>query len=88
MAPCRTEVKKMGSGSPYDKGRVAVIAENLWKVKATVEAAQKRRERMDKAAAVELVAVTKNHDVVAMREAIDAGVSVVGENRVQEAAGK
>lgn len=78
----------MGSGSPYDKGRVAVIAENLWKVKATVEAAQKRRERMDKAAAVELVAVTKNHDVVAMREAIDTGVSVVGENRVQEAAGK
>lgn len=32
-----------------------------------------------------LVAVTKNHDVAAMQEAIDAGACVIGENRVQEA---
>ena len=32
-----------------------------------------------------LVAVTKNHDVNAMREAIDTGCVVIGENRVQEA---
>lgn len=32
-----------------------------------------------------LVAVTKNHDVTAMQEAIDAGACVIGENRVQEA---
>lgn len=35
-----------------------------------------------------LVAVTKNHDVEAMREAIDAGAIVIGENRVQEASQK
>lgn len=35
-----------------------------------------------------LVAVTKNHDVEAMREAIDAGTIVIGENRVQEASQK
>lgn len=65
-----------------------MIAENLRQVKATMEAAQKRRVRIAQEAAVELVAVTKNHDVCAMREAIDAGVTVVGENRVQEAVEK
>lgn len=35
-----------------------------------------------------LVAVTKNHGVDAIREAIDAGASDIGENRVQEAAEK
>ncbi|MBQ3444207.1 MAG: YggS family pyridoxal phosphate-dependent enzyme [Selenomonadaceae bacterium] len=35
-----------------------------------------------------LVAVTKNHGVDLMREAIDAGATNIGENRVQEAAEK
>ena len=35
-----------------------------------------------------LVAVTKNHGVELMREAIDAGATDIGENRVQEAAEK
>ena len=35
-----------------------------------------------------LVAVTKNHGVALMREAIDAGATDIGENRVQEAAEK
>ncbi|MBR6712562.1 MAG: YggS family pyridoxal phosphate-dependent enzyme [Selenomonadaceae bacterium] len=35
-----------------------------------------------------LVAVTKNHGVDLMREAIDAGATDIGENRVQEAAEK
>ena len=35
-----------------------------------------------------LVAVTKNHDIAAMREAIDAGVTDIGENRIQEAKDK
>ena len=35
-----------------------------------------------------LVAVTKNHEVELMREAIDAGATDIGENRVQEAAEK
>ncbi len=37
---------------------------------------------------VKLVAVTKNHNVQAMEEAIAAGILSVGENRVQEALGK
>ena len=53
-----------------------------------MEAARQRRVRPKKEEKVTLVAVTKNHDVAAMREAIDAGVTVVGENRVQEAAEK
>ena len=32
-----------------------------------------------------LVGVTKNHDIYAMRKAIDTGITHVGENRVQEA---
>ena len=37
---------------------------------------------------VKLVAVTKNHGVAAMQEAVDSGITAVGENRVQEAVGK
>lgn len=62
-----------------------MIAENLHEVEAGIEAARLRRIRVPKEAPVHLVAVTKNHDVAAMREAIDAGVSRIGENRIQEA---
>ena len=44
-----------------------------------------RRTRVPKDAPVKLVAVTKNHDGEAMREAIDAGAPDIGENRIQEA---
>ena len=37
---------------------------------------------------VKLVAVTKNQGVTAMQEAIDSGITTVGENRIQEAVGK
>ena len=37
---------------------------------------------------ITLIAVTKNHGVDFMREAIDAGATDIGENRVQEAAEK
>jgi len=37
---------------------------------------------------VRLLAVTKTHPVETVREAIDAGLTVLGENRVQEAAAK
>ncbi len=51
------------------------------------------RRRISEAAAragrdpgeVEIVAVTKNVEVEAIREAVTAGVSMIGENRVQEA---
>jgi pyridoxal phosphate enzyme (YggS family) len=41
----------------------------------------KRKINNDK---VKLIAVTKNHSVTAMLEAITAGITAVGENRVQE----
>ena len=64
------------------------IAERYQNVAAKIEAAKLRRTTAPKDAAVTLVAVTKNHDVAAMREAIAAGATNVGENRVQEAKGK
>ena len=64
------------------------IAERYQNVAAKIEAAKQRRNTVPKDAAVTLVAVTKNHDVAAMREAIAAGATNVGENRVQEAKGK
>lgn len=62
-----------------------MIAENYQKVLDEIEAAKARRTRVPKDAPVQLIAVTKNHDVEAMREAIDVGATDVGENRVQEA---
>ena len=62
-----------------------MISERIQKVLADIEAAKMRRALAPKDAPVELVAVTKNHGVDAMRAAIDAGVTDVGENRVQEA---
>lgn len=51
-----------------------MIADNLREVKANIARAN-----------VTLVAVTKNHPVEMMREAIDCGVTDIGENRIQEA---
>lgn len=47
-----------------------------------------RRIRAELDDKIILVAVTKNHGVELMREAIDAGATDIGENRVQEAAEK
>ena len=44
-----------------------------------INKAMKRRTRVPKDSPVKLVAVTKNHDINAMREAIDAGVTDIGE---------
>ena len=61
-----------------------MIAEKLKEVKENIEGAKAKRSP-DKQHEVRLIAVTKNHDVQAMREAIDAGVTDIGENRIQEA---
>lgn len=58
------------------------VAENL----KTVLSEIKKFESKDEP--VTLVAVTKNHGVDLMREAIDCGVLHIGENRIQEAAEK
>ena len=60
-----------------------MIAENLHQVEQNIQDAMARRTRVPKDTPVKLVAVTKNHDVEAMREAIDAGATDIGENRIQ-----
>ena len=65
-----------------------MIAENLAAVRKKLAESCTRRTTADKDGPVELIAVTKNHGIAAMREAIAAGVTTVGENRVQEAQGK
>lgn len=62
------------------------VKENLKLVLDEIEKAKSRRE-VD-FGDVTLVAVTKNHGVDLMREAIDGGVTNIGENRVQEATEK
>lgn len=61
-----------------------LITEKLTQVMQNIEIAKKNRSHyFDEN--VKLIAVTKNHDVDSMREAIDHGVRSVGENRIQEA---
>ncbi len=60
------------------------IAERLKTVEENIQESIKKRHNII-SEQVQLVAVTKNHDVEAMRQAIDAGATVIGENRVQEA---
>lgn len=62
------------------------VKENLKLVLDEIEKAKSRRN-FD-FGDVTLVAVTKNHGVDVMREAIDSGVTNIGENRVQEATEK
>lgn len=64
---------------------MADVVENLRVVQGEIEKAQRQRAFDEP---VTLVAVTKNHGVEMMRQAIDAGVQHIGENRVQEAAEK
>ena len=65
-----------------------MIGEQIQKVRAEIMAARARRTHVSKDAPVELIAVTKNHPVAAMQQAIDAGIMNIGENRIQEALDK
>ncbi|MBQ7198537.1 MAG: YggS family pyridoxal phosphate-dependent enzyme [Selenomonadaceae bacterium] len=65
---------------------MASVKENLNLVREEIQKFRRRSAFADDP--VKLVAVTKNHGVDLMREAIDAGICDVGENRVQEAAEK
>lgn len=61
-----------------------MIKENIASVRNIIEESKKKRtEGADEP--VFLIAVTKNHDTEAMKEAIEAGITTVGENRIQEA---
>ncbi len=65
-----------------------MIRERIREVEAEIERARARRVRVPKDAPVQLIAVTKNHGIDMMREAVDAGITDIGENRIQEAASK
>ncbi len=62
------------------------IAQNLKEVRAAIDAACQRAGRDP--GAVRLVAVSKTVDLERLRDAIDAGQNLFGENYLQEAAGK
>jgi pyridoxal phosphate enzyme (YggS family) len=64
------------------KGHVTSVAENLGAIREKIARAAERSGRT--ADAVRLIAVSKGHDVAAIREAIAAGQRVFGENYVQE----
>ena len=66
---------------------MSFVTENLQKVLAEIELA-KRKRTVNVEDSVTLVAVTKNHPVELMQEAIDGGVENIGENRIQEATEK
>lgn len=59
------------------------IAENLESVRANISAAASRSGR--DASLVDLIAVSKTYPADVIREAVDAGQELFGENRVQEA---
>ncbi len=62
------------------------VAENLKRIQAQIESACVRAGRDPKE--IKLVAVSKNQPVALIEEAIAAGVTIFGENRVQEASAK
>ena len=62
-----------------------MIEENLRTVLRSIEESRAKRKIADPKEPVRLVAVTKNHGVDEMREALDGGVTDIGENRIQEA---
>jgi PLP dependent protein len=64
----------------------ATIADNLRRVRERIAGAAIKAGRSP--ADVTLVAVTKTKPIAAVRAALQAGQTVFGENRVQEAAGK
>lgn len=65
------------------------ITDNLIRINENIKTALLRRKTKIQAANdVTIVAVTKNQDVTKMKTVIDAGITVIGENRVQEALSK
>lgn len=62
------------------------IAANVESVRRRIDAACQRAGRDP--ARVQVVAVTKGHSPALVRQALDAGLTVLGENRIQEAKAK
>ncbi len=64
---------------------MGIIADNLKRVQETIEETLSKTGRKD---SVTLIAVTKTVDPEKINEAIEAGIKIIGENRVQEARDK
>ena len=64
---------------------MGIIADNLKRVQETIEETLSKTGRKD---SVTLIAVTKTVDPERINEAIEAGIKIIGENRVQEARDK
>ena len=62
---------------------MGLIAENLGRVREQIAQAAAKANR--DAGDVELVAISKTHDAAKVREAVEAGQTLFGESRVQEA---
>lgn len=62
-----------------------MILEKLAQIRENIKNSIANRKNIDMSDDVKLIAVTKNHDIYVMREAIDLGILQIGENRVQEA---
>lgn len=76
----------LADGVPVLQSCMNSIAENLERVRRQVASAAAKSGRSPDA--VELVAITKMHPAEKVREAVEAGQSLFGENRVQEARAK
>lgn len=62
------------------------LRENTAEIKKRIESAARKVGR--NADQVKLIAVSKTHPAEILQQAIDAGIHIFGENKVQEAAGK
>jgi pyridoxal phosphate enzyme (YggS family) len=65
---------------------VSVLAENLSRIQTRIAQACARAHRDP--ATVQLLAVSKNHPAAAVAEAVGLGLTLFGENRIQEARAK
>ena len=76
----------LAGAAPALQFRMSSIAENLERVREQIASAAANSGRS--ADDVELVAITKTHPAEQVREAIEAGQTLFGESRVQEARAK
>src|SRR5436190_771261 len=76
----------LAGGAPVLQSCMNSIAENLQRVRRQIASAAAKSGRSPDA--VELVAITKTQPAEKVREAIEAGQGLFGENRVQEARAK
>ena len=84
-ATCLLDFELAGA-APALQFRMSSIAENLGGVREQIASAAAKSGRS--ADDVELVAITKTHPAEKVREAIEAGQTLFGESRVQEARAK